>query len=250
MAKKAENHSGLQQVPTHVAIIMDGNGRWAIKRGLPRLAGHKAGTDNLRRIIEACVEFGVKYLTIYAFSTENWGRPSEEVEGLMRIFEDVIERELNELDKQGVQIHHIGRLERLAPNLQEKVFNAMEITRHNDKLILCVAWNYGGRDEIVYAIQHMLKDGIRPEDVTPELVSQYLFTAGIPDPDLVIRTSGELRISNFLIWQTAYSEWYITPTFWPDFGKEEFHKALEAFSQRDRRYGAIQSKEYEPTHEN
>jgi undecaprenyl diphosphate synthase len=243
MAKKTVNSPNLQQVPQHVAIIMDGNGRWAIKRGLPRLAGHKAGTDNLRRIIEASVEFGVKYLTVYAFSTENWGRPSEEVEGLMRIFEDVVDRELNELDKQGVQIHHIGRLERLAPNLQEKVFNAMEITRHNDRLILCVAWNYGGRDEIVYAIQHMLKDGIRPEDVTPELVSKYLFTAGIPDPDLVIRTSGELRISNFLIWQTAYSEWYITPTFWPDFGKEEYHKALEEFGQRDRRYGAVHSRE-------
>ena len=250
MTRKAESPTNPQQVPTHVAIIMDGNGRWAIKRGLPRLAGHKAGTDNLRRIIEASVEFGVKYLTIYAFSTENWGRPSEEVEGLLRILEDVIDRELSELNKQGVQIRHIGRLERLSPNLQEKVLAAMEVTRHNDRLILCVAWNYGGRDEIVYAIQHMLKDGIRPEDVTPELVSQYLFTAGIPDPDLIIRTSGELRISNFLIWQTAYSEWYITPTFWPDFGKEEFKKALEAFGRRDRRFGAVQSKEYETTHEN
>jgi len=250
MTRKAESPTNPHQVPTHVAIIMDGNGRWAIKRGLPRLAGHKAGTDNLRRIIEASVEFGVKYLTIYAFSTENWGRPSEEVEGLLRILEDVIDRELSELNKQGVQIRHIGRLERLSPNLQEKVLAAMEVTRHNDRLILCVAWNYGGRDEIVYAIQHMLKDGIRPEDVTPELVSQYLFTAGIPDPDLIIRTSGELRISNFLIWQTAYSEWYITPTFWPDFGKEEFKKALEAFGRRDRRFGAVQSKEYETTHEN
>jgi undecaprenyl diphosphate synthase len=250
MTRKAESPTNPQQVPTHVAIIMDGNGRWAIKRGLPRLAGHKAGTDNLRRIIEASVEFGVKYLTIYAFSTENWGRPSEEVEGLLRILEDVIDRELSELNKQGVQIRHIGRLERLSPNLQEKVLAAMEVTHHNDRLILCVAWNYGGRDEIVYAIQHMLKDGIRPEDVTPELVSQYLFTAGIPDPDLIIRTSGELRISNFLIWQTAYSEWYITPTFWPDFGKEEFKKALEAFGRRDRRFGAVQSKEYETTHEN
>ena len=229
---------------------MDGNGRWAIKRGLPRLAGHKAGTDNLRRIIEASVEFGVKYLTIYAFSTENWGRPSEEVEGLLRILEDVIDRELNELNKQGVQIKHIGRLERLSPNLQEKVLDAMEATRHNDRLILCVAWNYGGRDEIVCAIQHMLKDGINPDDVTPELVSKYLFTAGVPDPDLIIRTSGELRISNFLIWQTAYSEWYITPTFWPDFGKEEYHKALEAFAQRDRRYGTVHSKESEKSHEN
>jgi undecaprenyl diphosphate synthase len=229
---------------------MDGNGRWAIKRGLPRLAGHKAGTDNLRRIIEASVEFGVKYLAIYAFSTQNWGRPSEEVEGLLRILEDVIDRELNELNKQGVQVKHIGRLERLSPQLQKKVMDAVEITRHNDKLILCVAWNYGGRDEIVFAIQHMLKDGINPDDVTPELVSNYLFTAGVPDPDLIIRTSGELRISNFLIWQTAYSEWYITPTFWPDFGKEEYRKALEAFAQRDRRYGTVHSKESKESHEN
>jgi undecaprenyl diphosphate synthase len=250
MAKKTVNSPSLQQVPQHVAIIMDGNGRWAIKRGLPRLAGHKAGTDNLRRIIEASVEFGVKYLTIYAFSTENWGRPSEEVEGLLRILEDVIDRELNELNKQGVQVKHIGRLERLSPQLQKKVMDAVELTRNNDRLILCVAWNYGGRDEIVYSIQHMLKDGINPDDVTPELVSKYLFTAGIPDPDLVIRTSGELRISNFLIWQTAYSEWYITPTFWPDFGKEEYHKALEEFGQRDRRYGAVHSKETKNKNEN
>jgi undecaprenyl diphosphate synthase len=250
MAKKTASSPNLPQVPRHVAIIMDGNGRWAIKRGLPRLAGHKAGTDNLRRIIEASVEFGVKYLTIYAFSTENWGRPSEEVEGLLRILEDVIDRELNELNRQGVQIKHIGRLERLSPNLQEKVLDAMEITRHNDRLILCVAWNYGGRDEIVFAIQHMLKDGINPDDVTPELVSKYLFTAGVPDPDLIIRTSGELRISNFLIWQTAYSEWYITPTFWPDFGKEEYHKALEAFAQRDRRYGIVHPEESKESHEN
>jgi undecaprenyl diphosphate synthase len=250
MAKKPASSPDLQQIPRHVAIIMDGNGRWALKRGLPRLAGHKAGTDNLRRIIEASVEFGVKYLTIYAFSTENWGRPSEEVEGLLRILEDVIDRELNELNKQGVQIRHIGRLERLSPNLQEKVLDAMEVTRHNDRLILCVAWNYGGRDEIVYAIQHMLKDGIDPGEVTPELVSQYLFTAGIPDPDLIIRTSGELRISNFLIWQTAYSEWYITPTFWPDFGKEEYRKALDAFAQRDRRFGTVHAGESTEPHEN
>jgi undecaprenyl diphosphate synthase len=250
MTRKADSGPDLQQIPGHVAIIMDGNGRWAIKRGLPRLAGHKAGTDNLRRIIEASVEFGVKYLTIYAFSTENWGRPSEEVEGLLRILEDVIDRELSELNKQGVQIRHIGRLERLSPNLQKKVLEAVDITSHNDRLILCVAWNYGGRDEIVYAIQHMLQNGVRPEDVTPELVSQYLFTAGIPDPDLIIRTSGELRISNFLIWQTAYSEWYITPTFWPDFGKDEYRKALLAFSQRDRRYGAIRSEDPDKEHEN
>jgi undecaprenyl diphosphate synthase len=243
MAKKTESKPSQPLTAKHVAIIMDGNGRWALKRGLPRLAGHKAGTDNLRRIIEASVEFEVKYLTIYAFSTENWRRPAEEVEGLLRILEDVIDRELQELDKQGVQIRHIGRLDRLPPALQEKVLDAVDATRHNDRLILSVAFNYGGRDEIIYAIQHIIKDGISAEDVTPELVSKYLFTSGIPDPDLIIRTSGELRTSNFLIWQAAYSELYVTPTFWPDFGKEEYRKALDAFSQRDRRYGGVHSKE-------
>jgi undecaprenyl diphosphate synthase len=236
------------QMPQHVAIIMDGNGRWALKRGLPRLAGHKAGTENLRRIIKACVEFGVGYLTIYAFSTENWGRPREEVIGLMRILEDVIDKELNELNEQGVQIRHLGRLDQLAPALQEKVMDAVETTKQNTTLVLNVAFNYGGRDEIVNAIQQMLRDGIKPETVTPELVNQYLYTAGVPDPDLIIRTSGELRISNFLIWQAAYSEWYVTPTYWPDFGKEEFRKALDEFANRDRRYGKVAAPEYEKSH--
>ncbi len=233
----------LEKTPQHVAIIMDGNGRWALQRGLPRLAGHKAGTENLRRIIRASVEFGVKYLTIYAFSTENWGRPPEEVKGLMYILEDVIDRELNELHKEGVQLRHIGRLERLAPSLQEKVLDAIEVTKNNDRLILNIAFNYGGRDEIVQAIQRMMKDGVPPEKVTDELVSQYLYTAGVPDPDLIIRTSGELRVSNFLIWQAAYSEWYITPTYWPDFNKEEYRQALESFAHRDRRYGKVSSGE-------
>jgi undecaprenyl diphosphate synthase len=227
----------LENIPTHVAIIMDGNGRWALSRGLPRLAGHRAGTNNLRRVIEACVEFGVKYLTIYAFSTENWGRPTEEVRGLMRILEDVIERELNELHKEGVQLRHIGRLDRLNPSLRKKVLDAIELTRDNDQLILNVAFNYGGRDEIVHAIQEMIKDGVDPEEVTADLVNRYLFTSGVPDPDLVIRTSGELRASNFLIWQAAYAEWYFTPTYWPDFDKEEFHRALVEYSHRNRRYG-------------
>ena len=227
------------KVPQHVAIIMDGNGRWAISRGLPRVAGHKAGTENLRRVIRSTAEFGIKYLTIYAFSTENWGRPPEEVQGLMGILQDVIDRELHELHDEGVQLRHIGRLERLDPKIQAKVLKAIELTKNNDRLVLNIAWNYGGRDEIVCAIQKILKDGIAPDDVTSELVSQYLFTAGVPDPDLVIRTSGELRISNFLIWQAAYSEWYVTPTFWPDFDKDEYRRALEVFAQRDRRYGGV-----------
>jgi len=233
------------KLPQHVAMIMDGNGRWALSRGLPRLAGHKAGTENLRRVIRSTVEFGIKYLTIYAFSTENWGRPPEEVKGLMYILEDVIDRELKELHKEGVQLRHIGRLEMLAPTLQEKVLDAIDVTKNNDRLILNIAFNYGGRDEIVQAIQRIIKDGIPPEKVTDELVNQYLYTKGVPDPDLIIRTSGELRVSNFLIWQAAYSEWYVTPTYWPDFDKEEYQRALETFAGRDRRYGKVSSNEYE-----
>ena len=235
----------VEKLPRHVAMIMDGNGRWAISRGLPRLAGHKAGTENLRRVIRSTVEFGVKYLTIYAFSTENWGRPLEEVRGLMSILEDVLQKELNELHKEGVQLRHIGRLERLPGRLQEQVLDAIELTKNNDRLVLNVAFNYGGRDEIVHAIQKMIKDGIPAEDVNDELVSRYLYTAGVPDPDLIIRTSGELRVSNFLIWQAAYSEWYVTPTYWPDFDKEEYRRALEAFAQRDRRFGKVSSNEFE-----
>lgn len=231
------------KIPTHIAIIMDGNGRWALGRGLPRLAGHRAGTENLRRIIEASIEFGIHYLTIYAFSTENWGRPTEEVQGLLHILEDVIDKELQELYDQGVQLHHIGRLDRLDPELRKKVLHAVEFTRQNDRLVLNVAFNYGGRDEIICAIQRIIQDGIEPEAVTDELVSQYLFTAGVPDPDLIIRTSGELRGSNFLIWQGAYCEWYFTPTYWPDFDKEQLRLALTEYSQRDRRYGRISREE-------
>ena len=228
-----------ETIPTHVAIIMDGNGRWARARGLPRLAGHRAGVENLRRVLNACAEFGIRFLTIYAFSTENWGRPPEEVRGLMNILEEVIDRELEELQRNGVQLRHIGRLEGLAPGLQEKVRHAVELTRHNEKLVLNIAWNYGGRDEIVQAIRQMVADGLNPDDITPDLVSRYLYTSGSPDPDLIIRTSGELRVSNFLIWQGAYSEWYVTPRYWPDFGPEELREALWDYAQRDRRFGRV-----------
>ena len=230
------------KIPTHVAIIMDGNGRWAQSRGLPRLAGHRAGTENLRRIIEASVEFGIQYLTIYAFSTENWGRPLEEVQGLMSILESVIDRELQELHDQGVQLRHIGRLDGLKPSLRKKVLDAIEYTKENSRLILSVAFNYGARDEIVCAIQHMLEDGVKVGEVNEALVSQYLFTAGVPDPDVIIRTSGELRGSNFLIWQGAYSEWYFPATFWPDFDREELRRALEEYAKRDRRFGGMSTK--------
>ena len=233
------NNHKIERVPNHVAIIMDGNGRWALSRGLPRIAGHRAGTENLRRVMEGCGELGIKYLTLYAFSTENWGRPAEEVRGLMGILENVIDSELAELHREGVQLRHIGILERLDPMLREKVLHAIELTKDNDKLVLNIAFNYGGRDEIVHAIQHMIYDEVAPQDVNDELVSKYLFTHGVPDPDLVIRTSGELRISNFLIWQAAYAEWYFTPVYWPDFDKAELRKAVEEYSHRERRYGLV-----------
>ncbi len=227
------------QIPQHIAIIMDGNGRWAKSRGLPRLAGHRAGTENLRRIIEACVEFGVAYLTIYAFSTENWGRPEDEVKGLMGIFDEVFDRELAELNRQGAQLRHIGRLEGIRKSLREKVEKGVELTRNNDRLVLNVAFNYGGRDEIVQAVKAIVAEGVKPEDITEELVSQHLYTAGIPDPDLVIRTSGEQRISNFLIWQAAYAEWVFPNTYWPDFGRDELLAAIQEYGQRERRYGLV-----------
>jgi undecaprenyl diphosphate synthase len=228
-----------QHVPEHVAIIMDGNGRWAKARGLPRLAGHKAGTENLRRIFTACVEFGIKYLTIYAFSTENWGRPQDEVQGLLQIVETVIDKELAELHKNGVQLRHIGQLEHLPEHLQKKVKHAIALTKDNEQLILNIAFNYGGRDEILCAIRRMMNEGVKAEEVTEELVSSYMFTHASPDPDLIVRTSGEMRLSNFLIWQGAYSEWYVTPKLWPDFDRDCLLEAITSYSQRDRRYGKL-----------
>ncbi|MGD1992338.1 MAG: isoprenyl transferase [Anaerolineae bacterium] len=229
----------LKRIPTHIGIIMDGNGRWAKARGLPRLAGHRAGTENLRRVLRAVVEFDIQILTIYAFSTENWSRPEDEVRGLMRLVERMIDRELDELNKEGVRIRHIGRTERVSDRLLDKIQHALETTQDNERLILNVAFNYGGRAEIVDGIKQMIADGISPESVDEALVSQYLYTAGQPDPDLIIRTSGEMRVSNFLIWQGAYAEYYVSPTYWPDFDKDELYKALVAFNQRERRFGSL-----------
>jgi undecaprenyl diphosphate synthase len=220
---------------------MDGNGRWAKERGLPRLAGHRAGTENLRRILRTCVDLGIKILTIYAFSTENWVRPESEVRGLMSILERVIDRELKELDANGVQIRHVGRLTGVSERLQKKIKYALEMTAHNDRLILNVAFNYGGRAELVDAIREMIADGISPEQVDEATVSRYLYTGDQPDPDLIIRTSGEMRVSNFLLWQGAYSEYYVTPTYWPDFGPEELIKALKHYGRRERRFGGLRS---------
>lgn len=231
-----------ENTPRHVAIIMDGNGRWASARGLPRLAGHRAGTENLRNIIEATVEFDIQYLTIYAFSTENWKRPEEEVQGLMRIFRNMLDRELQNLHENEVQLRHIGRLARIEPALQKRVREAIDLTKNNQRLILNVAFNYGGRDEILHAVQDMVRDDIQADEIDADLFSDYLYTADSPDPDLIIRTSGEYRCSNFLLWQGAYSEWYFTPTLWPDFDREELLKALVDFSQRDRRFGSLSPK--------
>lgn len=240
-AKKPLDLTGLT-VPQHVAIIMDGNGRWARRRNLPRIAGHRAGAENLRRIITACAEFGIKILTIYAFSTENWERPEDEVRGLMNIFTRVLDQELKDLHRQGVCLHHLGDLNGIEPALQKKVRDALELTRNNDRLILNVAFNYGGRAEILHAVRQMLADGVSPDELTEELFSSYLFTAGLPDPDLVIRTSGELRVSNFLIWQAAYAEYVAAPEMWPDFGREQLYAAIVEYSKRDRRYGGLSQK--------
>ncbi|HYN87596.1 MAG TPA: polyprenyl diphosphate synthase [Ardenticatenaceae bacterium] len=229
----------LTRVPAHVAIIMDGNGRWARQRGLPRLAGHRAGTENLRRILEACVEFGIRELTIYAFSTENWKRPVQEVTGLLSIFERVIDRELDELNKQGVQLRHIGRKEGLRPDLLKKVERAEELTRSNRRLILNGAFNYGGRAESLDAARQLLRSGIDPETLDEATFHRHLYTSASPDPDLIIRTGGEHRLSNFLLWQAAYSEIYSTPAYWPDFDKEELRKAILEYERRERRFGRV-----------
>ncbi len=211
----------------------------------PGWPGIRLGLKILRRTIRACVELGIRYLSIYAFSTENWGRPKEEVEGLLRILESVIEKELNELHKEGVQLRHIGRLEKLPEALRKKVESAIELTKDNTTLTVVVAFNYGGRDEIVFAVEKLIKEGTKVEDISESLISQHLFTAGIPDPDLIIRTSGEMRLSNFLIWQAAYSEYYVTPAYWPDFDKAELQKAIDAYCQRSRRFGCLDDKDNE-----
>jgi undecaprenyl diphosphate synthase len=228
-------------VPRHVAVIMDGNGRWAQQRGLSRSAGHRAGTENIRRIIEAFANRDVKYLTLFAFSTENLvKRPRREVNGLMRLLGRVINRELKTLHKKGVRLVHVGSLDPLSPELQAKVQDAIELTKDNTGITVCLAFNYGGRAEIVRAVRRVVESGVDPSDVTEENFSAYLDTKGLPDPDLVVRTAGEMRLSNFLLWQTAYAEYYATPTYWPDFDEAEVDRALDAYAQRNRRFGGVE----------
>jgi undecaprenyl diphosphate synthase len=223
---------------THVAIIMDGNGRWARKRNLPRLAGHRAGTDNIRRVVDEFIHQQVKYLTLYTFSTENWNRPEEEVQGLINLFGEIVDRETEYCFKKGVRLRHLGSLEGLTKWVRERIQRAVEITKGGSRITLSLAFNYGGRAEILNAMRKIVSDGIKPENITEELFAQYLYITDIPEPDLIIRTGGEMRLSNFLIWQSAYSEYYLTPTLWPDFGEEDIKEALLSYKQRERRFGA------------
>jgi len=238
-ARAAKKDTVPGKTPTHVAIIMDGNGRWARKRGLPRLAGHRAGTDNIKRIIEAAVGHDVKMLTLYAFSTENWSRPLEEVSGLMSLLSQVIDRETENLHRNGACLRHVGSTEGLDEQLLKRIRWAVDRTKGNDRVVVNIALNYGGRAEIVEAVQRIVRKGIPPEDITEALITAHLYTAGAPDPDLVIRTGGEMRLSNFLLWQAAYAEYWSTPVFWPDFGKDEFHEAILEYGRRQRRFGAL-----------
>jgi undecaprenyl diphosphate synthase len=218
---------------------MDGNGRWAQERGLSRQAGHRAGTENIRRVIEAFAKADVKYLTLFAFSTENWTRPRREVSALLKLIGRVIDRELKALDENGVRLRHLGNLDPLSPDLRRRVEQAIEQTKDNDRITVNIAFNYGGRAEIIDAVQRIVRDGVPADGIDEELFSSYLSTAGLPDADLIIRTAGEMRLSNFLLWQSAYAEYYSTPTYWPDFGTEEIERALIAFSQRQRRFGGV-----------
>ena len=240
---RAAAASLVSPVPRHVAIIMDGNGRWAAQRGLPRLAGHQHGTDNIRRITTAAAELGIEYLTLWAFSTDNWRRPRDEIEGILRILAEVIERETEELHRQGAQLRHIGNLEGLAPDLQAAVRNAIAYTRDNDRLILTLAFNYSGRQELLAAIRSLIADEVPAEAVDEDVLQEHLFTRDLPDPDLIIRTSGEHRISNFLLWQSAYSEFDFTPTLWPDFEPDDLCEAVRDFGRRERRFGGVSGEE-------
>jgi len=229
--------------PAHVAIIMDGNGRWAQMRGRPRLVGHHAGAKRVKEIVRACPDLGVKYLTIFAFSTENWRRTQAEVAGLMSLFKRYIRRESQALFDEGVRVRFIGDRVRLEPALVDLMDSLELLTAHNDKVHLTIALNYGGRDEVARATRRMAHDvaagNLAPKDVNDETFTRYLDTCFLPDPDLVIRTSGEARISNFLLWQSAYAEYEFIETLWPDFTKEEFDRVLSRFGGRERRYGAV-----------
>ena len=233
-------------VPVHVAFIMDGNGRWAQKQGLPRIAGHEVGVKCIQGVLETLEPMGVKFVTIYAFSTENWARPQEEVEGIMDIFSEAVASQTQELHEKNVRIVHVGKSENMGSELRDSVAEAQRLTSNNTGITLNIAFDYGGRAEILEAVRRIIKDGLSPDAIDEDLFSQYLFTAHSPDPDLIIRTGGEQRISNFLLWQSAYSEIYHTPTLWPDLDAAELVQVLETFSNRRRRYGGLNPEDQSP----
>ena len=231
------------KLPSHVAVIMDGNGRWAKKRLLNRIQGHEKGSKTVRAIVRACREIGISYLTLYAFSTENWQRPQSEVLALMTLLKKFLESEKKEMLDNNIRLYAIGQIERLPENVRQTLHNVMALTKNNNGMTLNLALSYGGRAEIVKMVKEIAikaKEGrIGPDSITPEIISEHLYTHQMPDPDLLIRTSGEMRISNFLLWQIAYSEIYITDTLWPDFGKDEFVQILKDYQQRERRFGKV-----------
>ncbi|HEY8765715.1 MAG TPA: polyprenyl diphosphate synthase [Dehalococcoidia bacterium] len=229
----------LPRTPDHVAIIMDGNGRWARSRGKPRLFGHKAGTRNIRRVIERFADYNVSHLTLYAFSTENWDRPRYEVRGLMALLSRFLKRETQNLHDEGIRLLHIGDLSPLGEKLQQQIANAIELTKDNRRMTLAIAFNYGGRAEIVDAVRRIVAAGVPSEEIDEAMFDRYLFTHGLPDPDLIIRTAGEMRISNFLLWQGAYAEFCFTNVYWPDFDVQHIDEALSAYCQRRRRFGGL-----------
>ena len=229
----------ISPLPNHIAFIMDGNGRWARKRNLPRKAGHKAGTQNILSLLKTLGKYGIKYVTLYSFSTENWNRPEEEIHGILTILGESIEKKFPELHKNGVKVCHIGHLENLPPKTGEAILRAIELTKNNTTMTLNLAFDYGGRAEIVDAVKKVISDNIPLEDIDEKLFGSYLYTNSLPEVDLVIRTGGDLRISNFLLWQSAYSEFYFTDVLWPDFDEKEIEKALISFSQRERRFGGV-----------
>lgn len=237
MTPSSSEETQISPIPTHVAIIMDGNARWAGQRRLSRLEGHRTGTENIRRIVETFAEYHVKYLTLYAFSTENWRRPETEVEGLMQILNEVIEKETKALHEKGVRLRHLGRLDRLSERLQQQVRKSIELTSNNTRMTLSVAFDYGSRAEIVDAVRSIVAEGVPVDAIDEDLFCRHLYSNGLPDPDLIIRTAGEERLSNFLLWQSAYSELYFTPVPWPEFDEEEAKKALIAYSKRERKFG-------------
>jgi undecaprenyl diphosphate synthase len=228
-----------ENLPEHIAIIMDGNGRWAKAKNRPRLFGHNAGMKTLKKIVRASSDVGIKILTVYAFSTENWKRSQEEVDGLMNIAVEYFKKEIGELDQNNVRVQVIGNLEQLNQKVHQAALDAMAMTADNTGLILNVALNYGGRDDIAHALKELIRAGVSPEDVTEQTISEHLYTKGQPDPDLLIRTGGETRFSNFMLWQFAYTELLFTDTFWPDFEVEKYYEMIADYQMRDRRYGSV-----------